>query len=480
MAPVPRQDSLSFAPRKGMARFMKRLKRLPQFELVFILATALVLLALIAHRSSDPWIFGRYSLSYALFFVLSAAAITFLGILFHRFKLRALYILAASLLALTVSVLLLEIIGQTYAFLHPSYRVLAYEPDRVVGWKLVPNLRWTWAGHQWYAKDFSVDIQTNSEGFRDLDRHVMKPDGVVRIALLGDSMVEAVQVPFEKTAGYLLEKRLSADAGGKLGRADSYEVLNFGISNYGVGQYLLCWEEYGRKFGPDYVFIFVAGFHLRRTVTKYEFGAFPQTNGKRLWVRPTFRLENGVLVRESARDFDDFVKLQHEVLRTEFGGERMRRRSQRLFVEDFFGQVWRSGRDVLMAAQKRFTGQEAEAGEWTRLAANDLNEETVLEINLRAIEALAHEVEKQGGRLVVVDTIRFFWAGSAELSRALQRFSVARGVGYLPLSDRLLEAQRRGIATRWAHDGHFNETGNEIFAEAMYRWLAVEGTRIHR
>ena len=113
------------------------------------------------------------------------------------------------------------------------------------------------------------------------------------------------------------------------GREQSWrwEVLNFGISNYGIGQYLLAWEEHVRLYEPDYVAIFVARFHMSRSVTRYAFGAFPASRKVGLWVRPTFRLENDQLIREAAADFDEFVRMQDNLIKTEFDGKRSRRRS---------------------------------------------------------------------------------------------------------------------------------------------------------
>src|SRR4051795_3325796 len=129
---------------------------------------------------------------------------------------RALFIVAVNFLVLVSLLLLFETFGQTLALLRPSYEVLFLQPDRTLGCKQVPNLHWTWTGSHWYAADFSVQVNTNSVGFRDLNREPERPNGVARVALIGDSLVEAVQVPFEKTGGQLLEKKLNGkklDAG---------------------------------------------------------------------------------------------------------------------------------------------------------------------------------------------------------------------------------------------------------------------------
>jgi len=85
--------------------------------------------------------------------------------------------------------------------------------------------------------------------------------------------VEAIQVPFDRTTSHLLELDLNRRFRTLTG-STQYEVLNFGISNFGVRQYLLCWEEYASRFAPDLVFILVADFHMQRTVTREEESSF--------------------------------------------------------------------------------------------------------------------------------------------------------------------------------------------------------------
>ena len=69
----------------------------------------------------------------------------------------------------------------------------------------------------------------------------------------------------------------------------------------------------------------------------------------------------------------------------------------------------------------------------------------------------------------MVDASPYF--GKPTLSKALQRLCAENGFGYIPLGDRLLAANASGVATRWRRDGHFNESGNAIFADSMREWL---------
>ncbi len=346
---------------------------------------------------------------------------------------------------------LFELGGQTYVSFHPAYDVLYLEPDRVVGWKEVPGLKWTWAGFYWYADEYSVQIETNAHGFRDAPREFSKPPGILRVAVLGDSYVEALQVPFEKTSAQLLEKRLNARLAPE---GSQFEVLNFGISGYGLGQEFLAWEQYARRFAPDYVFVFCGTYYMSRTIDKKAGGGFPGTKENHLWIRPVFHLEKGELVRDPAQDFDAFVEKQHELIQTAFGGSRIARRPRRLFLATFPAE-WKARRSRERPMLKIFR----DPGEG------------VIALNLKILEELVREAEDQRCRVILVDTSQYFYA-QTKLPTRLKSFCETRHLGYLPLFQHLLSAEAEGLRVQLPVDTHFNDLGNRITADALFDWMA--------
>jgi len=369
----------------------------------------------------------------------------------------------------------LETGGQIYSLLHPTYEVLAWEPDPEIGWKLVPDLQFTWTGVDPYLKDFSASISVHPLGFRDLPEDELKSRGTTRVALLGDSFVESLQVPIDQTAGRLLEGKLNAP----LQRRESperFEVLNFGISSHGLGQSYLTWETYGRPFSPDYVFVFLSSRSLERTVDPYESGAFPPTRQKKLKVRPVFRLEEGKLILEPARDFQAFVETQTEVIRTEFGSRGRLRRRKGIFLKWAAAQALRWGEGNLLPfwrrARQNFFSSRNPSILHAPLTRSSLDP-TVLEVNLSVLEQWGKEIKEAGGKLVLVDALSYGTSSPvSSASKLFRRLAARNGWGYIPLADELSEAERKGISVHWPHDGHFNQAGNEIFAEAMHRWFA--------
>lgn len=86
--------------------------------------------------------------------------------------------------------------------------------------------------------------RTNSHGQRDAERTLDKPDGVRRILLLGDSVVEGYGLRESETISRRLED-LYGDG--------STEVLNFGVSAYCTRAEVELLEVKGLRFDPDVV-----------------------------------------------------------------------------------------------------------------------------------------------------------------------------------------------------------------------------------
>ncbi len=108
----------------------------------------------------------------------------------------------------------------------------------ILGFELKPNCRSD-------DPDFIQTYErTNSHGQRDRPRTLQKPDGVRRILLLGDSVVEGYGLPEADTISRRLEG-LYADG--------STEVLNFGVSAYCTRAEIELLEVKGLQFDPDVV-----------------------------------------------------------------------------------------------------------------------------------------------------------------------------------------------------------------------------------
>jgi hypothetical protein len=95
-----------------------------------------------------------------------------------------------------------------------------------------------------FGRDYGHGLRGNRLGYPGPDRPHAKPDGVCRIAALGDSFAVGPAVAFEENFLTRLEKSLRG-----------VEVLNFGVSGAGPREYLAVLERDVWPFQPDLVLV---------------------------------------------------------------------------------------------------------------------------------------------------------------------------------------------------------------------------------
>jgi hypothetical protein len=149
--------------------------------------------------------------------------------------------LAFSLVIFVAFLGALEIILRTthLAGARPSW----VQADPLLGWRNVPGAAY------WERKEnpHPIEGRINSYGWRDKEWSIKKAPGVYRIAILGDSLVEAIQVEQEKTFLSLAEQRLNR------GRGRKVELMNFARASACPTEELLILKHDVRKFSPDMV-----------------------------------------------------------------------------------------------------------------------------------------------------------------------------------------------------------------------------------
>lgn len=153
-------------------------------------------------------------------------------------KIKLLVVCASIVVALCIAEIALRVVGYTY----PVF----YSPDAARGYALRPCMQ------GWYRKEGVAYVRINCAGLRDREHALAKPPGTLRIAVVGDSYAEALQVPVEDAFWRVMEQRLqSCPAFG--GR--NVEVINFGVSGYGTTQELITLEQQVWAYAPDVVLL---------------------------------------------------------------------------------------------------------------------------------------------------------------------------------------------------------------------------------
>ncbi len=142
--------------------------------------------------------------------------------------------------------------------------------DETYGWSLAPGARAVSK-----ATGRPVEYLVNAQGLRGPDITYDKPEGVHRVVLLGDSHTFGFGVPEEARFSDLLE-----------GYLPGVQVVNMGVSGYGIDQELLLLEREGVRYHPDMVMAYVPHYADLRHLRNMVWGM-----GK-----PRYRLMNGVLM----------------------------------------------------------------------------------------------------------------------------------------------------------------------------------------
>ncbi len=158
-----------------------------------------------------------------------------------RFPVKLLVVFGGVVIGLLIAEVVLRLVGYTY----PVF----YTTDQERGHSLRPGME------GWYRKEGEAYVRINSAGLRDREHTRAKPAGVLRIAVLGDSYAEALQVPQENAFWAVMERKLKECE--RLAGERRVEVINFGVSGYGTTQELITLREHVWAYAPDIVVLTV-------------------------------------------------------------------------------------------------------------------------------------------------------------------------------------------------------------------------------
>jgi len=163
--------------------------------------------------------------------------------------------------------------GLCFVLAEVTFRVLGYgnleiySPDPKVYWRLRPN-------QNCYTKIGRKPVHINSHGTRGSEFQIPKPNDVVRILCLGDSVTFGWGLSEQETYAKILERRLQEDL--KDGR--KIEVINAGVNAWSYPQLSIYLREYGLRFQPDYAVL--AGANLW---TQFGENSDPEFVKKFMW-----------------------------------------------------------------------------------------------------------------------------------------------------------------------------------------------------
>lgn len=329
-----------------------------------------------------------------------------------------------------------------------------------LGWIHTPNQQgfYTVEGQQ-------IPIKINAKGLRDVEHSYEKPQGTFRMLVLGDSFVEAFQVPVEQTFPRVLNSRLEQ-------LDHDFEVINAGFSGVGTDYELLFFSKEGYKYHPDLV---IVGFFINDLYENYRSKEILQDNGARrieyAKMGPIARLRRFLADRSCAYNYIGSLVPR--------------------YAPKVAGILMKAG---LLSSQPLEQAQKAPM-HWMAFAKTYPSEwEEAWKLTKILMLELAKETRKRNARLVVISiplkaqVYPDVWnTGLSERDmnphdwdldkpdRVLAEFLREADIPFLPLLPHFREAASDHPALYFNRDGHWNQHGHELTAELIYSWLLEEG-----
>src|SRR5262245_33001657 len=90
---------------------------------------------------------------------------------------------------------------------------------------------------------------SNSQGYRDVEHSLEKPDSVFRLVIIGDSVAEGRDVEAELSFGRVLERTLNA----RNDLRHKYEVILLARIGYSTAQEIVLLEQEAFRYRPDLI-----------------------------------------------------------------------------------------------------------------------------------------------------------------------------------------------------------------------------------
>ena len=318
-------------------------------------------------------------------------------------------------------------------------------------------------------------IEINSDGWRGPEVSLAAAPGTFRIALLGDSYIEAFDVPFEKTAGELLERRLSAL------RGTPVEVLNFGHGGYGTAQELLTLQHEVWKYSPDLVLLAVT------TGNDISDNSRPL---KRLDYIPYYVLQGDSLVLDTS--FRQSKGYRSRAVWT----QRMLGLMQHSRLAQLINRVRRTSRKTEQQHSNRTPGEELGMRDEVHHPPQTQEWKDAWRVTEALIRRMRDECRARGTPFAMVtltrgiqvtpvpeEKERFLRAlGAPDLyypERRLAALGRREGIPVFNLAPTMAEQAIRDRVYYHAHQdslgiGHWSEAGHQAVAELLAGWLATE------
>lgn len=287
-------------------------------------------------------------------------------------------------------------------------------------------------------------LKTNSVGIREREIPFQKPDHVLRILLLGDSISMGEGVESEETYLKQLERLLEA------AHIKGVETINAAVRGYGNDQELILFRRLGKRYKPDLVIL----------------AFFVYNDMQDNWEAGLFKLRDGELIQQSAT-----VEMSKKYRNYVVNSKIQSLPGYTLIISHSHLANW-----VRIAYGKflrRITPRE------DKTEKIPLKERPAFHLTLAILEAWRQDVREIGATpfLLIIparEQIRSLRAmPDADIPRldlALEKFCEREGISFSNLSQSFLKWQG-DFESLWLVDGHLSPEGHVWVARELFNAL---------
>jgi hypothetical protein len=375
---------------------------------------------------------------------------------------------ALVVVAIIVGIAVVELGLRSLGMSYPEF----YTYDSNIGPVHIPNMQ------GWQTIEGHAYVSINSDGLRDREHTIEKPKDVIRIAVLGDSYTEALQVPVEDAFWSVMERRL-----GTCSRLHGrrVEAMNFGVAGYGTAQEYLTLKYRVWKYAPDVILL---AFLTSNDISDNSQALKKARTAYFVLKNDSLVLDNRLLEKQVAQR-QTLVDRARKVL---FSYSRI------LQLVHYLQRTYRRQVDQAPAADGNLPGQEAGVNDAVYREPNDPPWREAWRVTEALVSAVHQEVVSHGAQFLLV-TLSNGIQDDADAEKR-RRYMQQIGVSDLLYPDRRMEAlaKREGIpflmlAPRlqsWAEankvcvhgfgnaipcGGHWNETGHRLAGDMIAAWM---------
>lgn len=266
-----------------------------------------------------------------------------------------------------------------------------------------------------------------------------------RVALVGDSFVLGEEATFESSWGNQLQSLLPPGC----------QVLNFGVTAYGIDQMYLRYDRDVKPWHPNVVVLGLTHGALERTLGVY--GALIVTDANWPWAKPRFILQGGKLVQVNRPLIP----------------------ASQIYAFPSIRQV------PFIRYDRWFAPEEWEQPNWEPFYASyvfrflttwyplygtsraEVSEEALVSINLALFHRFAQEVSAQGAEPLVLYLPKIDdYKEQTEKLRSVQLLK-AGGVRHMDLTGCLRSLPTQSLFVRGRDGGHYTAAGNNLVAKCL-------------